>query len=55
VLGITLIFVPALSIVAETVVRNMAWISGSRRRISSAVREAVAGSSSFAISGASHA
>ena len=54
-LGITLIFVPALSMVAETVVRNMAWISGSRLRISSAVREAVAGSSSFATSGASQA
>jgi hypothetical protein len=54
-LGITLIFVPAPSIVAETVVRNMAWISGSRLRISSAVREAVAGSSSFAISGGNQA
>ena len=54
-LGTTLIFVPALSIVAETVVRNMAWISGSRWRISSAVREAVAGSSNFATRGASQA
>ena len=50
-----MIFVPALSIVAETVVRNMAWISGSRLRISLAVREAVAGSSNFATSGASQA